>query len=41
MKTDWIVRGDLDGDVNTSGSHFGGKQSMWLAARHLRLDRRL
>jgi hypothetical protein len=63
--TDWIVRGDLDGDVikaegirregvmiplnwiddhfeggvNTSGSHFGGKDTMWLAAQGLRLDR--
>src|SRR5437867_504970 len=58
VKTDWIVRGGLDGDVikaegirresvsvpldwiedhfeggvNTSGSHVGGKDSMWLAA---------
>jgi hypothetical protein len=65
VKTDWIVRGDLDGDVikpegihrervtlpldwvdghfegavHTSGSHFGGKQSMWLAAGRLRLSR--
>ena len=65
IKTDWIVRGTLDGDVikaegirresvmiplnwvddhfeggvNTSGSHFGGKETMWLAARDLRLDR--
>jgi hypothetical protein len=65
VKTDWIVRGDLDGDVikaesirrdgislplnwiedhfegsvNTSGSHFGGRDSMWLAALDLRLDR--
>ncbi len=65
VKTDWIVRGALDGDVvkaegirrdtvviplnwidghfeggvNTSGSHFGGKDSMWLAAQDLRLDR--
>jgi hypothetical protein len=65
LKTDWIVRGALDGDVikaegirrdgvmiplnwiadhfeggvNTSGSHFGGKASMWLAAKDLRLDR--
>jgi hypothetical protein len=65
IKTDWIVRGDLDGNVitadgirrasvmvpldwidghfeggvNTSGSHFGGKDSMWLAAGHLRLLR--
>lgn len=65
VKTDWIVRGTLDGDVikaegirresvmipldwidehfeggvNTSGSHLGGKDSMWLAAQALRLDR--
>ena len=65
LKTDWIVKGDLDGDVikaekihrtsvsvplnwidghfeggvNTSGSHFGGKESMWLAAGRLRLER--
>jgi hypothetical protein len=65
LKTDWIVRGDLDGDViksekihrasvmvpldwidghfeggvNTSGSHFGGRESMWLAAGRLRLER--
>jgi hypothetical protein len=65
IKTDWIVRGALDGDVikaegirrdgamiplnwiddhfqggvNTTGSHFGGKDSMWLAAQGLRLDR--
>ena len=65
IKTDWIVRGALDGDVvktegirregvmvplnwvddhfeggvNTSGSHFGGKDTMSLAARDLRLDR--
>lgn len=65
MKTDWIVKGDLEGDViktesirratvmiplnwidgrfeggvNTSGSHFGGKETMWLAAGHLRLER--
>jgi hypothetical protein len=65
IKTDWIVRGALDGDVikaegirregvmiplnwiddhfeggvNTSGSHFGGKGSMWLAAQQLRLER--
>jgi hypothetical protein len=65
VKTDWIVRGDLDGDVikaegihrpgvtlplnfvddhfegsvNTSGSHVGGRDSMWLAAVRLRLDR--
>jgi hypothetical protein len=64
-KTDWIVKGDLDGDVikperihrasvmvpldwiddhfeggvNTSGTHLGGKDGMWLAAGHLRLDR--
>ena len=65
VKTDWIIRGDLEGDVikaegirragvsiplnrlgdhleggvNTSGSHIGGKASMWLAAKNLRLDR--
>lgn len=65
VKTDWIVRGDLEGDVvrsesirrehvtvplnwiddhfqgsvHTSGSHFGGKTSMWIAALDLRLDR--
>lgn len=65
IKTDWIVRGPVDGDVikaegirresvmiplnwiddhfeggvNTSGSHVGGKDSMWLAAQALRLDR--
>ncbi|MEO6236931.1 MAG: hypothetical protein ABIQ52_08010 [Vicinamibacterales bacterium] len=65
VKTDWIVRGDLDGDViraegirrdsvalplnwvdehfegsvNTSGTHFGGRDSMWLAALRLRLNR--
>lgn len=65
LKTDWIVVGDLEGDVikaegirragvmiplnfvsdhfeggvNTSGSHFGGKDSMWLAAARLRLER--
>jgi hypothetical protein len=65
IKTDWIVKGDLDGDVikaegirrasvmvpldwvddhfeggvNTSGSHVGGKESMWLAAGRLRLTR--
>src|SRR5262245_12103714 len=65
VKTDWIVRGALtgnvidaegirrdgvmlplnwiaghfEGGVNTSGSHFGGKDSMWLAATDLRLDR--
>ena len=30
----------FEGGVNTSGSHFGGKKSMWLAAGRLRLDRR-
>jgi hypothetical protein len=35
---DWID-GHFEGGVNTSGSHFGGKQSMWLAAGHLRLER--
>lgn len=65
VKTDWIVRGGLDGDVikaegirrdsvtvplnwiddhfegsvHTSGGHFGGKESMWLAALRLRLER--
>jgi hypothetical protein len=65
IKTDWIIKGSLDGDVikaegirrdgvmvpldfvggrfeggvNTSGSHFGGKDSMWLAAQGLVLDR--
>jgi hypothetical protein len=65
VKTDWIVRGALEGaiikaegirrdgvmvplnavdggfegGVNTSGSHFGGKDTMWLAAQALRLDR--
>ena len=65
VKTDWIVRGDLEGDVikaegirrhavtlplnlveghfegsvHTSGSHFGGKDTMWLAAPRLRLYR--
>ena len=65
-KTDWVVKGDLEGDVikaegirrasvtvplnwidgrfeggvNTSGSHLGGKESMWLAAGRLRLQRR-
>ncbi|SRR6266542_1100242 len=28
-----------EGSVNTSGSEFGGKKSMWLAAQQLRLDR--
>jgi hypothetical protein len=66
VKTDWIVAGELDGDViraegirrasvtvpldwvdghfeggvNTSGTHFGGKDTMWLAAGHLRLERK-
>jgi hypothetical protein len=65
IKTDWIIKGSLDGDVikaegirrdgvmipmnfvggrfeggvNTSGSHFGGKDSMWLAAQGLVLER--
>jgi hypothetical protein len=65
VKTDWIVRGTLDGDVvkaegirrgavtvplnwvddhfegsvHTSGSHFGGKDTMWLAALRLQLER--
>ena len=65
LKTDWIIRGDLEGDVikaegvrrdavtlplnwiedhfegaaHTSGSHLGGKQTMWIAAFELRLDR--
>lgn len=65
VKTDWIVKGELDGNVikaegirrdsvmvplnwidghfeggvNTSGSHVGGKDSMWLAAGRLRLER--
>jgi hypothetical protein len=65
IKTDWIIRGSLDGDiikgegirregamvplnflggrfeggVNTTGSHFGGKESMWLAAQGLVLER--
>ena len=29
----------FEGSVNTSGSELGGKQSMWLAAQNLRLDR--
>jgi hypothetical protein len=29
----------FEGSVNTSGSQFGGAESMWLAALHLRLDR--
>ena len=28
----------FEGGVNTSGGHFGGKDSMWLAARSLRLE---
>lgn len=66
VKTDWIVRGTLEGDVvkaegihrdrvsvplnwiddhfeggvNTSGSQFGGKDSMVLTAQRLRLERR-
>lgn len=65
LKTDWIIRGSLEGDlikaegvrrdavtlplnwvddhfegaVHSSGSHFGGKDTMWLAAFRLRLDR--
>ncbi|HYT67237.1 MAG TPA: hypothetical protein VEL51_12505 [Vicinamibacterales bacterium] len=65
VKTDWIIRGDLEGAVikaegvqrasvsvplnwfedhfegavHTSGGKFGGKESMWLAAFGLRLDR--
>ena len=65
LKTDWIVRGELEGavikaegvrrdavtlplnwveehfegSVHTSGSHFGGKHAMWLAANDLRLAR--
>jgi hypothetical protein len=65
IKTDWIIRGSLDGDVikaegirregvmvplnflsghfeggvNTTGSHFGGKDAMWLAAQGLVLER--
>lgn len=65
LKTDWIVRGDLEGTVikaegvrrdavtlplnwiedhfegavHTSGSHFGGKETMWIAAFDLRLAR--
>jgi hypothetical protein len=35
---DWS--GDhFEGGVNTSGTHFGGKASMWLAAGRLRLER--
>jgi hypothetical protein len=38
MPLNWV--GDhFEGGVNTSGSHFGGKDSMWLAARDLRLAR--
>lgn len=29
----------FEGGVNTSGTHFGGKESMWLAAGRLRLER--
>jgi hypothetical protein len=65
VKTDWIIRGTLDGaviksdgirrdgvmvpvnftggrfegGVNTTGSHFGGRESMWLAAQGLVLER--
>jgi hypothetical protein len=65
IKTDWIIRGALEGDVihaeqihrdgvmvplnfiggrfeggvNTSGTHFGGKDTMWLAAGGLVLER--
>ena len=35
---DW-VDGHFEGGVNTSGSHLGGKDTMWLAAQDLRLDR--
>jgi hypothetical protein len=35
---DWID-GHFEGGVNTSGSHFGGKTSMWLAAGRLKLTR--
>jgi len=38
MPLDWF--GDhFEGGVNTSGTHFGGKESMWLAAGRLRLER--
>jgi hypothetical protein len=38
LPLNWI--GDhYEGGVNTSGSQFGGKTSMRLAAQHLRLDR--
>jgi hypothetical protein len=65
VRTDWIIRGELEGDVvkterirrdavtlplnwvndhfegsvHTSGSHFGGRDAMWLAALRLRLTR--
>lgn len=35
---DW-VDDHFQGGVNTSGGMFGGKQSMWLAAQDLRLER--
>src|SRR5262249_44466142 len=38
LPLDWID-GHFEGGVNTTGSHFGGKDSMWLAARDLHLDR--
>jgi hypothetical protein len=34
----WIER-HFEGGVNTSGSHLGGKKSMWLAAGRVRLER--
>jgi hypothetical protein len=36
---DWID-GHFEGGVNTSGTHFGGKDTMWLAAGNLRLERK-
>jgi hypothetical protein len=38
LPLNWID-GHYEGTVNTSGSQFGGKKSMWLAAQDLRLDR--
>jgi hypothetical protein len=35
---DWID-GHFEGGVNTSGSHLGGRKSMWLAAGRMRLER--
>lgn len=32
-------RGRFEGGVHTTGSHFGGKESMWLAAHGLVLER--